>query len=380
MEDNHIVEKQLEPLIELIYDSVTNENGWDLVMDTLVHDLDFRSGHFSVEALDQSGISSYYSSGISDTENQLFMEHFHKIDVWTEKLAKKPPGKFYLSEGLAQKTLKNSEIYNDFFKKIDVGYATGCYLETDGNYGIRMAFQHTHDQGSVGEKMDILNRLHPHLSRATTLRQRMTKYHNHASNISSILDQLHIAALITDEKGHIQYYNAQTESLLHSQDKIKITEKRLAINSVQEKLNKLIYQCVLSAQGKGCPPDLNSLVLYNTQGTAVFEVQVEPFCGHDHRFGFQYVKPLALILINELVSKHPLNAQILKDLYGLTGKELQLAEALVGGGSLKEISNVSHRSLNTIKTHLKSLFVKTNTTSQSKLVSRILSSMSAVKP
>lgn len=373
------MEKQLETLIEMIYDSVTNENGWDLVMDTLVHDLDFRSGHFSLEALDQSGINTYYSNGISDNENQLFMDHFYKIDIWTEALAKKPPGKFYLSEGLARKTLKRSEFYNDFCKKIDVGYATGCYLETDGNYGIRMAFQHTHDQGSVGEKINTLNRLHPHLTRAVNLKQRMTATHTHASNISSILDQLHTAALITDEKGQIHYFNAQTESLLHSQDSIKVTDKQLAIDGVQERLNRLIYLCVLSAQGKNCPPDSNNILLYNPDGVAIYEIQVEPFCGHDQRFGFQYVKPLALITINELVSKHPLNTTILKDLYGLTGKELQLAEALVGGESLIEISLASHRSLNTLKTHLKSLFVKTNTTSQSKLVSRILTSMSAVR-
>jgi hypothetical protein len=91
-------EKQLQTHTEIIYDSVTDPNGWRTLIEKLVTDLDLRSGHISLEALDQSGIKQRFSHGISDEENQLIINHFHKIDPWTKALTQLPTGRGFLAQ------------------------------------------------------------------------------------------------------------------------------------------------------------------------------------------------------------------------------------------------------------------------------------------
>jgi DNA-binding CsgD family transcriptional regulator len=59
--------------------------------------------------------------------------------------------------------------------------------------------------------------------------------------------------------------------------------------------------------------------------------------------------------------------------YGLTGSEARVALAVLDGKSVDQLSGELYISLNTAKTHLKSIFAKVGTSRQSELVAAILS-------
>lgn len=380
-----LVMSKIDPLlqahIELIYDTITDPDGWSTLIETLVHDLGFRAGHISLERLDRTGIKQRYSSGIDPRDTRLLMEHYHKLDIWTQKLCNHTPGRFYLSEALVpQKELVATEFYNDYCKKIDLEYLAGAYIETDNLSGLRIGLHHGRQQGSVEDKLEHINLLAPHLKKAAGLHQQLAVSASLVSKTSAIIDKLPIAALLVDDEATVQYRNERTESLLDTTSNIKICGGRLLVDAqFQKTFEAMILQTVKTAQGENSSAYQSILVVHDAQGAAHFEVRVEPFSSYDQQFGLQYRKAMALVLIKELQPEFPLNDKILNELFSLTKKEYQLASELVKGKSLEQISKDTSRSLNTIKTHLKSLFVKTGAKNQSQLVTRLLSSIAALR-
>jgi len=77
----------------------------------------------------------------------------------------------------------------------------------------------------------------------------------------------------------------------------------------------------------------------------------------------------ATIFVQPLDAGNPGNLeQRLAGLFGFTGKEAQVAGALIEGHSLKQAAEMLNISIHTARTHLAQLFVKTSTGQQSQLV------------
>lgn len=90
--------------------------------------------------------------------------------------------------------------------------------------------------------------------------------------------------------------------------------------------------------------------------------------------GFQLARQdLALILVSD--PDHGASAidEVLRAQYGLTPSESRVAVKLAQGVSLEQLTEDLHISLNTAKTHLKSIFAKMGSSRQSELIAAILS-------
>lgn len=67
-----------------------------------------------------------------------------------------------------------------------------------------------------------------------------------------------------------------------------------------------------------------------------------------------------------------MNHAALEQHYQLSKAELRLAIALLSGKTIKQAASLLHISDNTARSHLKAIFVKTNTHRQSELVQVLL--------
>jgi DNA-binding CsgD family transcriptional regulator len=86
---------------------------------------------------------------------------------------------------------------------------------------------------------------------------------------------------------------------------------------------------------------------------------------------------LGLVVISEPQPEPATDQVVIETLFGLTKAEAALAAALASGETLRDYADASRRSLNTVKTHLKSVFAKTGTTRQAELV-RLLGATAVV--
>ena len=364
---------QLQHHIESIYEKALAPTGCESLLDQLVTELEFRSGGFYLEYLDRSSFQQAYRFGGTDSEHQTYHDYYYETDVWGQKLTALPYGQFHMSEKyMTFRELQKTEFYDGWLREIDMHYATGCYFPGLDNQGFRISFQHTKDQGSLAEKNLHLNQLAPHITRAFSLRGRLNQSEGLAANLAAIIDLMPEAAFAVNEVGSVLYRNAQSEPLFETSKMIRLVNEKLVFNHpLRVSLESLIRNSVFSAQGIVRAPKQTTLRLRNTDGTAEYEIRVEPHNGADFAFGIQYRRAMALVLIKHLPSQALPSPKALATQYRLTTRETELLMKLIQGHSLAEIAEDSHRSINTIKTHLRSVFVKTQTGSQHQLVAKV---------
>jgi DNA-binding CsgD family transcriptional regulator len=90
----------------------------------------------------------------------------------------------------------------------------------------------------------------------------------------------------------------------------------------------------------------------------------------------QFDAPAALVLVRD-PEQATAKESLLRELFGFTAMEARLAETLSCGHSLNDFARANDVSANTVKTHLRGLFLKTNTKRQAELVSFLLRSVGA---
>lgn len=85
------------------------------------------------------------------------------------------------------------------------------------------------------------------------------------------------------------------------------------------------------------------------------------------------LRPRVAIIIRDPDIHHGLNGPVLKALFGLTDREVEVGRALVEGLDPMRIAGMLGMSVATVRVHIRNLLHKTNTHSQRELVSRLVS-------
>jgi DNA-binding CsgD family transcriptional regulator len=77
------------------------------------------------------------------------------------------------------------------------------------------------------------------------------------------------------------------------------------------------------------------------------------------------------LLVFESPGYRPVSGQVLQQIYGLTRAEIVLVQALASGHSLEEAAHTIGIAVNTARTHLKHIFIKTGAKRQSELIHQV---------
>lgn len=172
------------------------------------------------------------------------------------------------------------------------------------------------------------------------------------------------AVVILDTAGEVLTMSPRAEQIICRGDGLEVEERRLAAGSplVTQRLQAAISSAVrsLSLGGAG-----GGVRLSRSNGEADWLALVSP-CPRflDH---LPMRTPAAVLRIVETSARPRLSAAH-AELFDLSAREAELAEALLAGHSLESICALLDISRNTAKAHLQSIFRKTATNRQSELV------------
>jgi len=369
--------------IELIYNAITRPDLWAEVVQSLVRDSRSNSGLLCVERTDQRAILTFNDFGLSDKAMDDYADYYVGKDIWLEKLFTLSANEFHLSHEMTpQKTFLNSEIYNDWGTFEQIQHATGVLVDSpmpSANEAVlRFCLQRSDSEGEyTPEEKAALNSVVPHMRRAIAVHSDLVSLQLINNNASRILDQLPFAAFLLDDKCRIEYRNAGADALFGDESDFQESGNTLGIEPHQGAFERIVHEAVLA--GQGCDVPLHrALRLNGTDGLLQYEVSVSPLLVDDFQLCFQYQRMLALVIVREVVDGQIPEAVI--DSYAISRAEAEVAQLLCAGMSAVQIADAHHRSLHTVRTHIKNLLHKTGTTSQGELVARLLSGVAPVAP
>ena len=219
-------------------------------------------------------------------------------------------------------------------------------------------------------EIGILRRLVPHLGGALRVHRYLSASQIHRHQAEEALNQLDIGLLLLADDGRIEFDNRAARNLLRRGDGIKAHGGKLRASHHAD--NARLAGAIARAAGQVAPRMVQALRLDRGPGRRPLQVWAVPLPREPRSFLVETSPSDVMVLVvdPELTPAPPVEA--LRALYGLTQAEARLTCGLLKGERLEDYAERSGISMNTARTHLKSVFAKTDTDRQAELV-RLLS-------
>ena len=182
--------------------------------------------------------------------------------------------------------------------------------------------------------------------------------------LAAALDALAAGVVLIASDGQVVYMNAAAAQQIKTGGVVRVFNNRLspvdpaAAHALRTALAQSRDDRGKSAQGG------NTLALPNRDGSGILAT-ILPLTGDD-KLG--YSGQITAIFIQDLNLQLQWPGEAFAKLYGLTGGELRVALALMRGLTPQQVASVLLISPETVKTHLKRIYQKTDTCRQAELL------------
>jgi DNA-binding CsgD family transcriptional regulator len=185
------------------------------------------------------------------------------------------------------------------------------------------------------------------------------------------LDLVQHGAILVTGEGHARLANRAAKTILEKKEGLLLAKTGLiAERAADTRLLHMLLRGAITAPELGESKDSPIILQRRTAHNALI-VRVVPGPGLDCWPGTEHRTALLKLYDQDLGLE--VDAEVLSRLYGLTRGEAALAGHLLRGKSIEEAADALFISPHTARTHLKRIFMKTDTHRQTELVVRMLS-------
>lgn len=173
------------------------------------------------------------------------------------------------------------------------------------------------------------------------------------------------------------FVSQRAESIINQYCTIDVVANKLhvSMHNDENKLQQLIHQSVLTGKGEGLGSGggLRIVDAYSGELNLVvtpYHSSISTLLGSGKRI-------CAIVFIHEPNQQVTLPCDVLRTLYKLSPAEIRLVQGLMNGLSINHITEEFGISVHTVRSHLRSIFSKTNVDGQAGLM-RLISGLMGV--
>lgn len=362
-----------DELLGHLYDAVMAPDGFQKFIESLCGGFRLKAVTMIIRHVATQEIKGLWLTGISRESLESYALDYAREDMLALHIMRSPMAHFYASnldlpnpEGVVQ-----TRFYNEWIVPQGVAYAAGAVVLQEGDWLTQLFLQRAPSEAEFSrEEMERLNRLMPHLQRTLQMRERFAELQLGQNFLAGGLDVLAMPTLLFDEYGRVAHCNRSAEALLREGGSMWLDKGHLQTSDriTTGKLNLEIGNAICASRGDGS--DLNSVVLLQRDGKLPLMLMISPL---------RLANPTrthgaALLFAFDPEATPSVTGELVRRLFALSEAEAELAVALCCGKTLDDVAEQRGTSINTIKSQLKSVFLKTGTKRQSELVSLLLAS------
>ena len=234
-------------------------------------------------------------------------------------------------------------------------------------------------QGPLDEaSMKTLRHLMPHLKRAIGIHQRMARLSNDVAMLSGALQRLMVGVVSVGAGMSVTFANQEGERILSLCDGINQIAGKLVIARKSEHV-RLSAAVARQAPAAVAGPD-SYIHVERPSGAPDFTLLVAPYRRLPSSPGLvEQADSVATIFITDPTNpSHLPSAEQLSERFGLTATKSEVARLAAMGRGMPYVSAALAVSLNTVRTHLKSIYSKMGVNQQAHLTRRIVESFPPV--
>lgn len=361
-------------LLDLIYGAVADPDRWPDVMIGVSDHLGALGGMMvHVPGPSSRKSPSQILARLPEEPHALFRER-HLWNPWTVAVAKVPFGKAVSANSLIEPgTIEKTEFYADIvapWDHADVLNLPHKSLAGDGGTGGLGFCLSRRGTERVGERVQKLQQLAPHLCRAIDASLLLASHSDGRRELSTILDLMPNAALLLDGRGRVTQANAAAEALLRQSDGIAFdAELQLVATLAADRppLARALKDALAVASGSAamlCPP----VRISRRSGAPPLLVMPVPLPRPSFVFWELVAPARVLVIIVDPAARSRATASAIQAAFGLTQAEARVALLLASGVAGAEMPAMLGVTSATVKTQLRRCFEKTGTHSQVELL------------
>ena len=270
--------------------------------------------------------------------------------------------------------LVQTDLYREFLSPLKLHHMTFLVLSmSPRKYELISMWRGEGRPHLEAEAHRLLKLLIPHIQTALEVRHTLGVAEARASSAESLLDRSPTASILLDDEVRIVFQNQAARQLTEARDGLQVVGEHIAPTdpAARQRLRGLLAAAAASGQTE---PG-TAILLERRSGKRPLHVLVAPFRPAESRKSTARV----LVLITDPETKVNFPDAVLRSLYDFTPAETEIANGLLTGYSLDEVSLLRRTSLATTRSQMKGLFGKTSTKRQGELI-QLLSSLPRTLP
>jgi DNA-binding CsgD family transcriptional regulator len=347
-----------DPFIDEIYEAAILPEKWESVLDRLA---EMANAEGTLLFAAGPGVPRWLASpAIESTIEEWTRSRWYLDNPRGQRLVPLSEPRFLTDlDALTIEEVDASDYYTELLRPRGLGWCVGTSIRSPSGDTLVFSIEKAHNKGPVPRAVaESLDELRPHLARSALLSGRLGL--SRVKTAVTTLDLIGLPAAGLTATGRVVSANKRFFACgginIGAGDAVQFESK-----PAQALLMEAISNTSNSRVGFG-----RSIPVSGTKREPPFVAHVVPLRGAGLDV---FVGSLSIIYITSVIPNSSPSPELLQALFDLTPAEARLASQLTTGKSVEEIALSNGLSHNTIRTHLKSVFLKTGVQRQAELVS-----------
>lgn len=374
--------EEFSSLVATLYEAAADPQQWNRFVVQFYSAMDSTRGVLTATA-DDPALTKVFLEGYTDSERQDYADYYFQHDevlrAGLRSILKRSHWTGPLEEIYSYKRLESTEIYNDYYRALDMHYASCVMVGATGPYlALGMAAWRPKEAGPFSpEQLRLVELLTPHLKKAFSLQAQLSAAKMEARMFHAALDAAAVAVTALAADGQILAASLPAEQMMREADVLLRRGGRLIASDPRK--NAVLGMLIDRAAR------VSGVDLVGTGGSSVIPggSTLLPVPGKIHGYQVQVLpvratsagsgrSPAVLVFVADPGTLMRDRSQVLKDLYNLSPHELRLSAQFLRGKELKQAADEMKLTYETTRFHLKQIFRKTNTSRQTELLRLLL--------
>jgi DNA-binding CsgD family transcriptional regulator len=365
-------------LLQAAYDAAGTTEGWNRFLEAYVRVFGAAGAWAGFQPRHSHIPSITVAAGWSEQAIRAYREHFGAINPYRGLSLTKEVGRVYHVHELVPKSVvMRSEFYAGFVAPTGRHLAAvhvRLFEHSGGSEVAGLAVHYGSDrpEDDVAASMPYHQRLVPHIQSAMRLHYELLSLRSRADDLSWALETAGVAVVVCNNRGQVSFANGPAQRILDRNDGLGYGAEGLTAERCRG--NRSLRRVLMETAGvaeRRCTVVHTALRVERADERPDYELLLFPL--PESQRLLRQLGGRVLVFIHDPGALPPTAQQVLASLYQLTARESEIVRLLADGHAPNALADRFGVSRETIKSHLKAAFAKTETRSQSQLLAKVLS-------
>lgn len=364
----------MDRVLDLIYDAAGDQGLWPAALTAIADLTRSEGGILFGQSLAAEQVYFDFNGRLNPDCNRVYQER-HMHNPWSLAMESEPVGRLVLSDEVVELNgLKKTGFYDEVLRPQAIAHNAMIALAARDDFRVAFNICRGDSRGEFeAAERQVFETLAPHLRRSVTLGFRLTGYLALRNAAFDVIDKLADGVVVMGPRGHVLFAN-QTACSLEAEGTLKL---KPSIATCSPWHSRRLASLVRSALTGGAGGTVSVPSFDNSRLLTVVVVSLRSReLNNLYEARISNVACAAFVI--DPLRRGAIGAQQLMDAYGLTKAEARVAVTASSGRTMAETGLSLGLSPNTVKTHLRRVFAKTDTGGHAGLVA-LLATIGVVK-